>query len=158
MIDEVRIDMSTFKTIPHKYEAGTPDIGGVIAFHEAISYLRQFSWEDIRRHDHELVSYCMHALAGEFGKAVRIVGPRDADTRSGSVSFTFEGMHPHDIAQILDESNVAVRAGTHCAMPAHERFGVTATTRASFYIYNTREDIDQLIEGLKRAKKLLVSR
>lgn len=156
MIDEVRIEGTTFKQPPHRYEAGTPDIGGVIALREAISYIRQFSWDDIRTHDRALVTYCIGKLDEAFRKNVRIIGPRDPVHRSGSVAFVMDGMHPHDIAQILDESDVAVRAGTHCAMPAHERFGVPATVRASFYLYNTKNDIDRLIEGLRRAQTILL--
>lgn len=155
MIREVYIDKTIFKEIPHKFEAGTPHIDGVVAFKAAIKYLLDIGFERIRHHEVALTKYCLKRLQEELGGDVKILGPMDEHIKGGVVAFGFGNFHPHDIAQILSDNGVAVRAGNHCAMPLHTRYGLTASVRASFYIYNCREDIDKLIEGLKKVKKIL---
>lgn len=155
MVDVVSIESTTFKSLPHKYEAGTPHISGVIALKEAVRYIQAVGWEYIEKHEAELTEYALRSLDERFGKNMRIIGSRVAKGRVGAISFTLEGFHPHDVAQILDESQIAVRAGNHCAMPLHTRFGLPATTRASLSIYNEKADIDALIAGLEKVKKTL---
>src|SRR3989344_2004086 len=152
MIQEVYIDKTIFKQPPHKFEAGTPHIAGVIALKEAIRYLQKIGMPKIREHEKALVKYILKKFQSTFGKKIRILGPKEADDRGGIVSFTFGNYHAHDIAQILDEENICIRAGHHCAMPLHQRLGVAASARASFYLYNTLEDIDKLVRGLKKVE------
>lgn len=155
MINEVYVDRTLFKDTPYKLEAGTPAIGEVIAFKEGIKYLQKIGMDKIREHEKNLVQQCLKTLKSEFGDKIKIFGIENIENRGGIVSFNFGMYHPHDIASILDEENIAVRAGHHCAMPLHNRLGVNATLRASFYIYNTEEDIKKLVAGLKRAKRIL---
>ncbi len=155
MIKEVTIGETTFQNAPHKFEAGTPHIAGVIAFGETVKYLMKIGMDSIRDHEQKLFAYAQQALKSHFQDSVRILGPQDDKDHAGIVAFTFEGYHSHDIAQILDEKQIAVRAGHHCAMPLHEAYGLSATTRASFHIYNDEEDIDKMIEGLKRVEEIL---
>lgn len=154
MVTEVTLGKTTFKESPHKFEAGTPDIGSVIAFKEAINYLQSLGWESIKEHEKELTKYCLRRLETEFQQKIHIIGPGFQD-RAGIVAFTFSRYHPHDIAQILDENNICIRAGHHCAMPLHQRLGISVSARASFYIYNDKQDIDKLIEKLKKVEKIL---
>ncbi|HLD26745.1 MAG TPA: SufS family cysteine desulfurase [Patescibacteria group bacterium] len=154
-IREVSIEKTVFKDVPDKFEAGTPHIAGVIAFKRAIEYLSHLGMENIAFHTKMLTSYTFTRLQEEFGENIRFfVSPQLSDI-SGIVSFVFKNFHPHDIAQIADEENIAIRAGHHCAMPLHTRLGITATVRASFYIYNDEEDVEKLIKGLKKAQKIL---
>lgn len=155
MITEVYLDKTIFKDPPYKFEAGTPAIGEVIGFKAAIEYLQSISLKNIRQHEEELTIYAIKSLTEEFADKIKIFGPADPKSRGGILSFTFLSFHPHDIAQILDEEKIAVRAGHHCAMPLHKRLEVVATTRASFYLYNEKKDIDQLVEGLKKVKSIL---
>lgn len=155
MIEEVYLDKTIFKKPPHKFEAGTPHIAGVIAFGEAIKYLNTFGFDNIRKLEEELLLYCFKSLKQAFGREVKIFGPKNIEDRGGVISFSLFNYHPHDIAQILDEENIAIRAGHHCAMPLHERLEVNSTARTSFYIYNSKEDVDKLINGLKKVTKLL---
>jgi len=155
MIDEVFIDRTTFKDSPHKFEAGTPAIGEVIAFKEAIKFLNKIGMENIRDHEKQLTAQCFKTLKKEFEEKIRIFGPTDIENRGGIITFSFDKFHPHDIAQILADLGVCVRAGYHCAMPLHQRLKVPATVRASFYIYNDEMDIEKLVEGLKKVKKIL---
>ncbi len=154
MIEEVYLDKSFFKKPPHKFEAGTPSIGEVIAFKEAVKYLKNIGMENIASYEKKLVSYLLERLTLEFPE-IKIVGPQDVNNRGGLVAFSFSKYHPHDVASILDEKNIAVRAGHHCAMPLHHRLNLEATVRVSFYLYNDENDIDQLISGLKEVKKIL---
>lgn len=154
MIDEVAIEKTTFKETPHKFEAGTPDIAGVVAFKEAIRFLKSVGMEAVREHEESLTRYAIDTLRREFPE-LTVIGPADVKDRGGIVTFTFGDYHPHDVAQILDESDVAVRAGHHCAMPLHRGMNMSATTRASFYIYNDEKDVEKLVEGLKNVKKIL---
>jgi len=155
MINEVYIDRTIFKDPPHKFEAGTPAIGEVIAFKEAIKYLKTIGMDKVREHEKKLALFCLKILRREFGNRLKIFGPIDENDRGGAIAFSFGKYHPHDIASILDEEKIAVRAGHHCAMPLHNRLGVNATVRASFYIYNDENDIERLIKGLKKVEKIL---
>jgi cysteine desulfurase/selenocysteine lyase len=155
MIREVTIAQTTFQETPHKFEAGTPHIAGVIAFGETIKYLMKVGMDNIRHHEKELFAYGIKKMETEFGDQIKILGPANPEDHAGILAFTFDGYHPHDIAQILDEQQIAVRAGHHCAMPLHEAYGLGATTRASFHIYNDESDIDKMVEGLKRVEEIL---
>lgn len=155
MIDEVTVEKTTFQHSPHKFEAGTPDIASVISFKEAIYYLQKIGWDKIIEHEKEISKYAIDSLTDTFGNKIKILGPDNVNDRGGIVAFTLKDFHPHDIAQILDEDNIAVRAGYHCAMPVHKRLDISATTRASFYIYNNKTDVDKLIEGLKKVTHIL---
>lgn len=154
MIESVAIEQTTFKKPPHKFEAGTPDIAGVIALKQAVGYLEKIGFENIKLHEQELIHYGLDLLHNTFGSEISIYGPKDFTKRGGIIAFSLKDIHPHDVAQILDEQNVAVRAGHHCAMPLHTALGVPATTRATFHIYNSKEDIDKLVEGLQRVQKV----
>lgn len=154
MISEVYLDHTVFKAPPHKFEAGTPHIDGVISLKEAIRYLNKIGMERIKIHEEELGKLAIHRMREEFGNEIKILG-ETVKNRCGLVSFRFNTIHPHDVAQVLDENHIAVRAGNHCAMPLHTRYGLNATCRASFYIYNGRQDVELLIEALKKTKKLL---
>jgi cysteine desulfurase / selenocysteine lyase len=153
MIEEVLLEKTTFKKPPQKFEAGTPAIAEVIALKEAVKFLQSCGLAEIQKHEESLVRYTIDKLNESFGSDIKITGPRDE--RTGIVAFTFKKYHPHDIAQILDEDNVAVRAGHHCAMPLHRRLKLAATVRASFYLYNNEEDTEKLIKGLKKVNKIL---
>lgn len=154
MIREVHIEKTVFKDPPQKFEAGTPHIAGVIALKEAIEYLKKIGLETIHVHEQSLAQYAIKILQEEFKNTIHILVPEHAH-KSGIVSFTFHGYHPHDIAQILDEDHICIRAGHHCAMPLHNRLHLQATARASFYLYNTQEDVDKLVSGLLKVKKIL---
>ena len=145
MIRSVTIEETTWNELPNKFEAGTPPIAQAYGLGLAIDYLTSVGLERIEAHEHDLTTYAMERLAGADG--VSVLGP-PAERRGGIVSFTLDSAHPHDVAQILDSHGVAVRAGHHCTQPAMDHFGIPATTRASFYLYNTRTDVDRLIEAL----------
>jgi cysteine desulfurase / selenocysteine lyase len=148
MIMEVYPDHSTFKAPPHKFEAGTMNIAEEIGLASAIDYLEDLGMENVRDHERELTAYAIEAL-GAIGATV--YGPKDPDIRGGAVSFWYKDIHPHDLAQVLDQEGVCVRPGHHCAQVLMRRLGVPATTRASFYVYNTPEDVDALIAALEKA-------
>ncbi len=150
MISRVEKYHNEWADIPYKFEAGTPHIAGVIGLGAAIEFLESIGIEEIYRHTSELTSYAYEKL--RVLPYVRVFGPQAP--RLGCVSFTIEGVHAHDAAQVLDESHIAVRAGHHCAMPLHERLGVPATARASVYMYNSKEDIDRLTERVKAVKSM----
>ncbi|MDQ7799858.1 MAG: cysteine desulfurase [Armatimonadota bacterium] len=150
MIERVELEHSTYKDPPHRFEAGTPNIAGAIALGVAVEYLRALGMEAVREHEKALVRYAMAQLAELRG--VRLYGPKDPELRGGALAFTLEGVHPHDVAQVLDEQGVCVRAGHHCAQPLHRALGLAATARASVYLYNTAEDIDALVRGLERVR------
>jgi cysteine desulfurase/selenocysteine lyase len=152
MIRQVTLAKSTWADTPNKFEAGTPSVGDVIGFGVALSYLEELGMEHVWSIEHALAGYLLEALGNVPGLAV--VGPPGLDERAAVVSFTIEGLHPHDVASILDEDNVAVRAGHHCAQPLLEALGVFTTTRASLYIYNTTDDIDRLVTSLDRAYRI----
>jgi cysteine desulfurase/selenocysteine lyase len=154
MISEVSLSKTTYAKVPHKFEAGTPNIAGVIGLKAAIKYLQAVGIDAIAKHEHALASYAIDQLQKEFGEEITILGPADRGQRAGIISFTVGKIHAHDIAQILDEHNIAVRAGHHCTMPLHTRLNISASTRASFYVYNTQEDVEKLVGGLKKVKKV----
>lgn len=137
--------------LPHKFEAGTPPIAELIGLGAAVDYLTELGMGAIRNHEQALIEHAIERL--EEVPGVKVYGPA-AEYKGGVAAFTFQGTHPHDVAQILDQDGIAVRAGHHCAMPLHEQLGIPATTRASFYIYNSEEDIDRLIHGLYKVKEI----
>ncbi|GEP38208.1 putative cysteine desulfurase [Nocardioides psychrotolerans] len=147
MIETVRMDVSTYAGIPHKFEAGTPPIVEAIGLGAAVDYLGHIGMEAIHDHEKAITAYALEGLATLPG--LTVLGPLDATQRGGAISFELEGVHPHDIAQVLDSRGVAVRAGHHCAKPAHARFGVQSSTRMSSYLYTTPAEIDALVEGLE---------
>jgi cysteine desulfurase / selenocysteine lyase len=152
MIRSVALDRTSWNELPYKFEAGTPAIAEAYGFGAAIDYLSEIGLPAVEAHEHELTGYALERLA-ELDW-IRVFGP-PADRRAGIVSFEVEGIHPHDVAQILDWEGVAVRAGHHCTQPLMSRLGVSATTRASFYLYTIPEEIDRLVDGLHKAKKNL---
>jgi len=152
MIRRVGWETSTWNDLPWKFEAGTPAIVEGAGLGAAVDYLSAITLEAIAAHDRELTAYGMERLGALPG--LHIPGP-PAERRGGVLAFTFRDIHPHDLSQVLDQEGVAVRAGHHCAQPLHERLGLIATARASFYLYNTREEIDRLAEGLETAARLL---
>ncbi|MFN2469369.1 MAG: cysteine desulfurase [Gaiellaceae bacterium] len=152
MIRKVRLEETTWGELPHKFEAGTSPIAEAVGFGAAIDYLEDVGLEAIADHEHELTVDALERLAEVPG--MRLYGP-PAERRAGIVSFNLEGVHPHDVAQILDLDGIAIRAGHHCCQPLMTRFGVAATNRASFYLYTIPEEIDRLVDGLHKAKKLL---
>jgi len=151
MIKKVTLRSFATNSLPHKFEAGTSAIAEAIGLGVAVDYLSELGMGAIANHEHEVTTYAMERLE-EF-PGIRLVGP-SADKKGGVVSFVFENVHPHDIAQILDAEGIAVRAGHHCAMPLHQRYNLPATTRASFYLYNTKEEVDALVKGLEKVNKL----
>ena len=148
-----RVHLRDFDTndLPYKFEAGTPAIGEAIGMGAAVSYLNGIGMQSIWKHEQDIVSYAMDRLNELPG--LTVYGP-EAEMRGGVTAFSLEGVHPHDISQILDGYGVAVRAGHHCAMPLHERYKLVATARASFYLYNTYSDVDKLIDGLHKVKQV----
>jgi cysteine desulfurase/selenocysteine lyase len=146
MIASVSFEETTYNELPFKFEAGTPDIGGAIALGTALEWLTELGLEKIAAHEAELVAYASQQLAAIPG--VTLVGT--AEQKAGVVSFTIEGIHPHDIGTFLDQEGVAIRTGHHCAQPVMERFGIPATARASFAPYNTKDDVDRLIAAVKK--------
>jgi len=152
MIRSVAIEKTTWNELPYKFEAGTPAIAEAVGFGAAVDYLSEVGLEAIERHEHELLEYALGRL-GEL-PWVETYGPVP-ERRAGIVSFNVEGVHPHDVAQVLDWEGVAVRAGHHCTQPLMTKLGVAATTRASFYLYTIPEEVDRLVEGLHKVKKSL---
>jgi cysteine desulfurase / selenocysteine lyase len=152
MISEVHKDKTLWNKLPHKFEAGTPHVAGAIGMGAAAKYLMDIGMTNIREHEKEITAYAISSLKKVGG--VTIYGPENASDKGGIVSFTLKGIHPHDVAQILDEDNVCVRVGFHCAQPLHEYLGSGPTIRASFYIYTIKEDIDALVDGLEKVKKV----
>ncbi|GAA4085146.1 cysteine desulfurase [Nonomuraea soli] len=153
MIEAVWMDRSTYAPVPHKFEAGTPPIVEAIGLGAAVDYLTGVGMEAIEAHERDLTAYAMRALQEISG--LKVIGPTDLGDRGGTISFTLEGIHPHDVGQILDDQfGIAVRVGHHCARPLHLRFGIPATTRASFYLYNTTGEIDALVRGLHQVQKV----
>ena len=152
MIERVRQEDSSWADLPSKFEAGTPAIAEAIGLGAAIDYLQGVGMDAVWAHERALSAYAMERLTRMPG--VHVVGP-PADRRSGVVSFTVESVHPHDLAQILDSEGVAIRAGYHCAHPLHQRFDWPPTARASFYLYNTEDEVDRLVYGIRKAQTLL---
>jgi cysteine desulfurase/selenocysteine lyase len=150
MIATVSMERSTWAAIPHKFEAGTPPIVEAIGLGAAIDYISHIGLDNIHAHEQAVTGYLLDGLASVSG--VKVLGPTDPAQRGGAVSFELDGVHPHDVAQLLDSRGIAVRAGHHCAKPAHKRFGVQSSTRASSYLYTTPAEIDALIDGLEYTK------
>ena len=152
MIREVHLRRSEWNAIPWKFEAGTPDVSAAIGLGAAADYLTALGMDRVRAHEHELVAYTLDSFRRELPD-VTLYGP-SADERGGVVSFNVPGVHPHDVAQILDRSGIAIRAGHHCTMPLHERLDLAATARASFSVYSTTADVDALIDGLREVARI----
>lgn len=152
MIMLVGLDRSTYKDPPHKFEAGTPNIADEIVLGVAVDYMRRIGVDAIAEHERELTGYALRRLPEVPG--LTIIGPTEPINRGGAVSFTMDVVHPHDIAQVLDQEGIAVRAGHHCAQPLHRRYDIAASVRASLHIYNTRGDIDALIDGLQKVHRM----
>jgi cysteine desulfurase / selenocysteine lyase len=153
MIREVHLRRSDFNDVPWKFEAGTPAVGDAIGLGVAVDYLEAIGMDAVRVHERELVAYGLDALARGV-PGIELYGPMDPDLRGGVIPFNLPGIHPHDVAQVLDRSGVAVRAGHHCTMPLHERLDLAATARASFSVYSTPEDIDALVAGLLEVQRV----
>ncbi len=151
MIDEVFHDHSTFKPIPYKFEGGTMPIAQEIGLGAAVDYLEALGMDAVRAHEEEITRYALDRL---IDAGATVYGPKDASSRGGAVSFWFKDVHPHDLATILNDDGVAIRAGHHCAQLVMRRFGTPATARASFYVYNTKEEVDVLIESLAKAEAI----
>ncbi len=151
-IREVHLDKTIFTEPPHKFEAGTPNIAGVIGLGAAVDYLNKIGIDKIRSHEEALTRYALISLR-EF-KDLIVYGPKEVNNRAGVLTFNLTGIHPHDVAAILDEAKICVRSGHHCTMPLHTKLGLNASVRVSFYLYNTKEDVDRLIDGLLKVKKI----
>jgi cysteine desulfurase/selenocysteine lyase len=151
MIEQVFMDHSTFAAPPQRFEAGTPPISQAVGLHAAVRYLSDLGMHRVQAHEQRLTEYLLGRL-DEVG-GVRVIGPTTTDDRGGAVSFAVDGIHPHDVGQVLDDRGVAVRVGHHCAWPVCRRYGVPATTRASFYVYNDLDDLDALVEGIVEAQR-----
>ncbi|MFI5041413.1 MAG: SufS family cysteine desulfurase [Acidimicrobiales bacterium] len=154
MISEVRLDGFTPNELPWKFEAGTPPIAEVIGLEAAVEYLDGLGLEAIRSHERALGVYALNTLRERYGEDITIYGPTDPAARGGLMSFAFRGIHPHDLSQVLDQKAICVRAGHHCAKPLMRRLGVSATARASWYVYNDESDIDALADALADASDL----
>lgn len=152
MIREVHLDHSLWNELPYKFEAGTPAIAEAIGLGAAVDYLNALGMANVREHERELTAYALEKLQTVPG--VSILGPLDANKRGGVIAFDFPDVHPHDLAAVLDREGICVRAGHHCAMPLHEQYGLAATTRASFYVYNTAEEVDYLAEKLAKVHQI----
>jgi len=150
MISSVSMERSTYAPIPHKFEAGTPPIVEAVGLGAAVDYLSALGMDNVRRHEEAITAYALEGLGSVSG--LTVLGPRDAALRGGAISFELAGVHPHDVSQVLDSRGIAVRAGHHCAKPAHKRFGVQSSTRMSSYLYTTPAEIDALVEGLEYTK------
>lgn len=152
MIEKVTMRESTFAAPPKRFEAGTPMAAQAVGTAAAVDYLSALGLSDVAAHDETLTAYALEKLRSVPG--LDIVGPKSPSGRIGAISFVIEGIHPHDVGQVLDDEGIAVRTGHHCAWPLMQRFGVPATTRASFYVYNQLSDVDALVDGLQRVKKI----
>jgi cysteine desulfurase/selenocysteine lyase len=150
MISSVTFDKTIYNKLPYKFEAGTPDIAGVIGLGAALAYVNGLGIENIGAHEHDLLVYATEALSAIPG--VRVIGT--AKEKAAVVSFVIEGIHPHDIGTILDQEGIAIRTGHHCSQPIMERFGIPATARASFAVYNTRQEVDALIRGIGKVREV----
>jgi cysteine desulfurase/selenocysteine lyase len=152
MIRKVTFEETTWHDLPWKFEAGTPAIAQGVGFAEAVEYLEDVGMENVQRHEEALAGYALDRLA-EFDD-VEVYGPTTPEDRTGLVSFNLDGVHAHDLASIMNDHAVAIRAGDHCTQPLHDVLGVAASARASFYIYNTTDEIDKLVEAIDSAREL----
>jgi cysteine desulfurase/selenocysteine lyase len=150
MISSVTFEKTTYNVLPFKFEAGTPDIAGAIALGAALEYIGGIGMDRIAAHEHELLAYATEAVGAIPG--VQLIGT--ASERAGALSFVLDGVHPHDLGTILDREGIAIRTGHHCAQPVMERFGIPATARASFAVYNTKEEVDALVQGIQVAREV----
>ena len=152
MIKEVYQDHSVYNDLPYKFEAGTPNVGGFVGLGSAVDYLNGIGMENIHEYEQTLTDYGLHAL--EKIKGLTVYGPKDSSVRSPILTFNINSIHPHDVAQILDNEGIAVRVGHHCTMPLHLNLRLNASCRASLYLYNTREEIDKLVFAIEKVKKV----
>jgi cysteine desulfurase/selenocysteine lyase len=150
MIRSVTFEKTTYNALPFKFEAGTPDIAGAIGLGNAIEYVNQLGIENIAAHEHDLLTYATESLLAVPG--IRLIGT--ASDKAAVISFVMDEIHPHDIGTILDREGIAIRTGHHCAQPVMQRFGVPATARASFALYNTRQEVDALVAGIKKVQEV----
>src|SRR5207245_8032985 len=148
MISSVTFEKTIYNKLPFKFEAGTPNVAGAIALGAAIEYLNRLGMDNIVAYEHELLAYATEKISAIPG--VRLIGT--ARERAGVLSFVIEGIHPHDVGTVLDQEGIAIRTGHHCAQPVMQRFGVPATARASFALYNTNEEVDSLAEGIRKVQ------
>jgi cysteine desulfurase/selenocysteine lyase len=153
MIKEVWTDHATWNDLPYKFEAGTPNITGAIAFGAAIDYLERIGMDRVRAHEIEITRYALERLKDRFPEII-LYGPLDPQKRGGVVSFDFPGVHSHDVGTILDREGVAIRAGHHCCQVLMRKLDISGTARASFYLYNTKEEVDALVAALAEAERL----
>jgi cysteine desulfurase/selenocysteine lyase len=151
MIEIVEMAKSTYAAPPARFEAGTPPIAQAVGLGAAVDYLTALGMDNVAAHEQQITAYALERLQTVSG--LTIIGPREAIMRAGAVSFVLDNVHPHDISQVLDSQGVAVRSGHHCARPAHARFCIQSTTRASFYLYTTPAEIDALVDALEYTKK-----
>jgi cysteine desulfurase/selenocysteine lyase len=154
MISDVRLDGFTTAEVPAKFEAGTPAIAEVVGLGAAVEYLESVGMAEVRRHEMELTAYTLETLRGRFGDDITIHGPTNPEVRGATFSFAFRGVHPHDVSQVLDQSNVCVRAGHHCAKPLMRLIGAHATARASMYLYSGTDDVDALADALEHVSDI----
>ncbi|MBI5284674.1 MAG: cysteine desulfurase [Chloroflexi bacterium] len=152
MIKRVTYETSTYADLPNKFEAGTPNIADVIAFGAAIDYLQALGMDAVRAHEIEMTRYAIDRLSAVDG--IVVYGPKDAAEKGGAVTFNYGELHPHDLSQVLDQHGIAIRAGHHCAQPLMRRLGVVATARASFYLYNRKDEVDALIDGIRASDRI----
>jgi cysteine desulfurase/selenocysteine lyase len=151
MIEVVRMEGSTFAAPPQKFEAGVPMTAQVIGLAAAVEYLQALGMDKVEEHEKAITGYALEQLQAVPG--VTVIGPPDTVARGGAISFTVEGIHPHDVGQVLDDLGIAVRVGHHCAWPVVRRYGVPATTRATFYVHTGYDDIDALVDGVREAQR-----
>jgi cysteine desulfurase/selenocysteine lyase len=156
MIEQVFMDHTTFAPPPQRFEAGSPPVSQAVGLHAATRYLTEIGMDRVASHEHNLTVYALEQLRAIPG--VRVIGPQEAVDRGGAVSFVVDGIHPHDVGQVLDDRGIAVRVGHHCAWPIVRRYSVPATTRASFYVYNDTTEIDALVDGVVAAQEFFGER
>jgi len=156
MIRDVRLDGWLPNDVPWKFEAGTMPIAEAVGLTAAIDYLEGLTMTAVREHEVGLTSYALARLRDRYGDSIVIYGPDDPDIRGGAISFSYKGIHPHDLSQVLDQQGVCIRAGHHCAKPLMRKLGINATARASLYVYNDEADVDALVEALSAADELFL--
>ena len=150
MISSVTFEKTIYNKLPYKFEAGTPHVAGAIGLGAAIEYVNGLGMDNIAAHEHELLAYATETVSAIPG--IRLIGT--AKEKAGVLSFLLDSIHPHDIGTILDQEGIAIRTGHHCAQPVMQRFGIAATARASFALYNTREEVDALVEGIQKVREV----
>jgi len=155
MIGEVGLESTTWGELPNKFEAGTPDIAGIIGLGAAVDYLEGLGMDNVREHEKELIGYALEKFKS-LGDLVTVYGVDNVEEKGGALAFNVKGVHAHDVAQVLNNYGIAVRSGQHCAAPLVTSFGVPAMVRATFYIYNTKEEIDYLVEKLKEVQRVFI--